>query len=125
MMGIEALRSHPLPWPTGLGGTGRWAGLECSAQKALSCQGHAVGPEASPLPSLGLLLPPPTLMGQEDRLWPLQEGRDGAEDKKQRGLSRVEEGFGHDWSAQPLPCLDTVPGQPLPAQPSGARQLPQ
>lgn len=58
MMGIKALRSHPLPWPTGLGGTDRWAGLECSAQKALSRQGHAVGPKASPLPSLGLPLPP-------------------------------------------------------------------
>lgn len=35
MMGIKAIRSHPLPWPAGLGGTDRWAGLECSAQKAL------------------------------------------------------------------------------------------
>lgn len=35
MMGIKAIRSPPLPWPAGLRGPGRWAKLECNAQRAL------------------------------------------------------------------------------------------
>lgn len=42
------------------------------------------------------------------------EGEDGAEDRKERGLCGAEEGFGHGWSAQPLPLPRCCP-RPAPA----------
>lgn len=76
-----------------------------------------MGPEASPLPSVGFLLP---FYISGPRIKAVAFGKEGeeAEDRKQRGLCGAEVGFGHGWSAQP-PHLDAVPSPP-----PGARQLP-
>lgn len=86
-------------------GAGRWTRLECSAQKALSGPGPTVGPEAAPYPLWASCFPLLHLRpwNKSCGLWRGRGGRDGAEDRKERGMCGAEEGFGHGWSAQPSP----------------------
>ena len=99
-------KSHKAPplaqanWPEGIG---RWAGPEYDAQKARrpssgACCGpalrHTPGPPASPSYTDGPGTEAVALVGEERR------GRG----QEVEGLSGSEEGFGHGWSARPLPC---------------------